>query len=195
MVGKIRDIIPAGARTILSLDLSVPASRFEKYTGKDLSVVIKPYTAHRSLSQNAYYWELLTQVASHRAVRTSTARQHNLMLRQHPRFETISGTVVNIWLKDSEDTEKEVLESIENHLYPTSYTQTNSKGVVFRCYYMMRGSRSYTTAEMSVLLDDLIVDAKELGIETATPDELARMREYDRQKEARKSEQGKGQEV
>lgn len=186
MVGKIRDILPVGSRTILSLDLSVPASQVERYSGKTLSVTLKPYSARRSLSQNAYYWELITQVASHRAVRISTARQHNLLLRQHPHFETISGTVVNVWLKESDETENEVLESMENHLYPTSYTQTNSKGVVFRCYYMMRGSRSYTTAEMSVLLYDLIADAKELGIETATPDELAKMREYDRQAEDRK---------
>ena len=38
------------------------------------------------------------------------------------------------------------------------------------------GSSKYTSEEMSVLLDGIIADAKELGIETETPDEIARMK-------------------
>ncbi len=40
-----------------------------------------------------------------------------------------------------------------------------------------KGSYVYTTAEMSRLIDEIVSEAKELGIETATPDELARMKQ------------------
>ncbi len=39
------------------------------------------------------------------------------------------------------------------------------------------GSSTYDTKQMSSLIDQLIFDAKELGIETATPQELARYKE------------------
>jgi hypothetical protein len=37
------------------------------------------------------------------------------------------------------------------------------------------GSSEYDTQQMSVLIDHLIADAKELGIETLTPADLERM--------------------
>ena len=39
------------------------------------------------------------------------------------------------------------------------------------------GSSAYSTAEMSRLLDDVVEEAKGLGIETATPEQLALMAE------------------
>lgn len=41
-----------------------------------------------------------------------------------------------------------------------------------RAYY---GSSSYNTKRMKRLLDYIVADAKALGIETMTPDEIARM--------------------
>ena len=38
------------------------------------------------------------------------------------------------------------------------------------------GSRSYDTKQMFALIDNLIQDAQALGIETATPEELAKMK-------------------
>lgn len=47
----------------------------------------------------------------------------------------------------------------------------------YRVYLLLRGSHTYNTQEMSRLIDGTIQDAKEQGIETATPDELRRMKE------------------
>lgn len=44
-------------------------------------------------------------------------------------------------------------------------------------YRIYRGSHTYDTKEMSVLIDGTVADAKELGIETATPAEIAEMKE------------------
>ena len=39
------------------------------------------------------------------------------------------------------------------------------------------GSSTFDTKEMSVFLDGIVSECKELGIETATPDELERMKQ------------------
>ena len=44
-------------------------------------------------------------------------------------------------------------------------------------YKVYRGSHTYDTKEMSALIDGTVADAKELGIETATPNELMRMKQ------------------
>jgi hypothetical protein len=41
---------------------------------------------------------------------------------------------------------------------------------------MIRGTSTYNTAEMSHFLDMVVQEAKDLGIETATPEQLAEMK-------------------
>ena len=50
-------------------------------------------------------------------------------------------------------------------------------GKAYRVYLLLRGSHTYNTEEMSILIDGTVQDAKEQGIETATPDELERMKQ------------------
>ena len=44
-------------------------------------------------------------------------------------------------------------------------------------YALLKGSHLYDTKEMSVLIDGVVGEAKEQGIETMTPDDLKRMKE------------------
>jgi hypothetical protein len=50
--------------------------------------------------------------------------------------------------------------------------QSNGK---FTAYLMIKGTSEYNVAEMQKFLNMVVLEAKELGIETATPDEIARM--------------------
>ena len=63
------------------------------------------------------------------------------------------------------------------HLQPTSRTTTNQKGKVFRVNLVMRGSHTYDTDEMSKLIDGTVSEAKDLGIETLTPNQIREMKE------------------
>ena len=63
------------------------------------------------------------------------------------------------------------------HLQPTTETHINSAGKVFRVNLVMRGSHTYNTKEMSRLIEGTVQEAKALGIETATPEEIRRMEE------------------
>ena len=42
---------------------------------------------------------------------------------------------------------------------------------------MIKGSSEFDTSEMSYFIDQIVEEAQELGIETATPDELERMKQ------------------
>jgi hypothetical protein len=49
-------------------------------------------------------------------------------------------------------------------------TVNGKTGMQLQCFF---GSSTYNTKEMSVLIDGVVSECKELGIETMTPDELA----------------------
>ena len=150
---------------------------------RDKQFEVKPYKQARTNRQNAYYWVLLTQVAD--AMRMSKIECHNRMLRDYGQPCIIDGEVIYAMLPDTEDTERGTLRSETYHLRPTSQTRTGAEHG-YRAYMLLRGSHEYNTAEMTVLLDGLIQEAKALGVETATPDELARMREYDKSHEEKR---------
>ena len=46
----------------------------------------------------------------------------------------------------------------------------------FSAYLMIKGSSQYDSAEMAKFIDRIVDEAKELEIETLTPDELERMK-------------------
>ena len=48
-------------------------------------------------------------------------------------------------------------------------------GAMYRTYMMLKGSSEYNTKEMSHLIDGLVSECKEMGIETLPPEELERM--------------------
>ena len=49
-------------------------------------------------------------------------------------------------------------------------------GKKFLHYMVYIGSSKYNTKEMSVFISGIVEEAKDLGIETLTPDEIARLR-------------------
>lgn len=153
--------------------------------GQDRNLVwdVKPHREHRTLSQNAYYWVLLGKTAD--VLRMSKSALHNRMLRNYGQYMRINGQIVTTALPDTDDTEKMVLEAETYHLKPTSQVRLGKHDTMYRTYVFMRGSSDYNTKEMTVLLDGLIQEAQSVEVETLTPDELARMREYEQRKETR----------
>ena len=80
-------------------------------------------------------------------------------------------------IPDTEEAENDVIERETFHLKPTSQVVAGSDGVSYRTYVLLKGSSNYDSAEMSHLLDGLISECKAAGIETATPEELERMKQ------------------
>ena len=138
----------------------------------------------RSLSQNSYYWKIESMVAD--KLRISKNRLHNQMLRDFGQIQYVGDKVIWMEIPDTDEAEDQVLEATTYHLKPTSRVLVGKDGITYRVYVMLRGSHEYNTREMTILLDGLIEEAKQLNIEVLPPDKLAEMRMYEQQAEDRK---------
>lgn len=171
----------------------------EKITGTSLDICrflmqldidpnsIWDLTAHKekkTLSQNSYYWVLLEKIA----VKTHTpkAKLHNINLRHLGLVERVGDKPVYILLPDTDKVEEETLLALTYHLAPRKETKVGTDGKNYRWYVMLRGSSDFNVQEMSALVDFAVQDAKAIGIETMTPDELAHLRALEMANEQKK---------
>lgn len=137
--------------------------------GKDLDLDLRPHREKRSLDANAYYYVLLSKMAE--KLQTSVNELHNMTLSRYGYPEIYENALVTMALRADIDPNR--LEGI--HLKSTGHITTNSKGTDFMNYIVMRGSHTFNTLEMSHLIDGVISEAKELGIDTIAPAEKERM--------------------
>lgn len=124
------------------------------------------YKQKRSLDANAYAWVLMTKIANHPEVSSSKEEVYEQMLQKYGTFYEDEDGYITITVKKSVDMSK-----VDGHW---KFIKDNGK---FASYLMIKGSSEYDTAEMSHFIDRIVEEAKELGIETTTPDELERMKQ------------------
>ena len=129
----------------------------------------------RSLDANSYYWCLLGKLAE--ALHISTCAAHNLMLRRYGQLEMMDGKLVYLVVPDTEEAENKALEAETYHIKPTSQTKQGRDGLDYRTYMMLRGSSTYDTKEMAALIDGIVGECRQVGIETLPPDKLAILKE------------------
>ena len=138
-----------------------------------LNIKAVKYRTKRSLDANAYYWQLLSKVADRSGA--SNLHTHNIMLRRYGQKLVIDGQLIYLMFPDTDEAERLVNESETYHVQATPQVKEGADGKMWRTYIMLRGSSDYDTKEMSTLIDGLVSEAKELGIETMTTEELERM--------------------
>ncbi len=127
-----------------------------------LSIKAVKHRNKRSLDANAYCWVILQKIAE-----VLHQDKWNIYLEMLGKYGVFTHIIVkpNVVDKVKEEwrTVKELGEVNVNGV----------TGIQLQCYF---GSSTYNTKEMSVLIDGIIYEAKELGIETLPPDELERMK-------------------
>ena len=141
---------------------------FDRTKDKELNIEIKEHREKRSLNANAYFHVLVAKIAEIQGV--SHSEIHNHLISE---YGFMDEDIKNIILDDNIPWQK--LDNI--HLRPTAITKVLDNGRLYRVYYVMRGSHTYDTKEMSRLIDGTVSEAKELGIETMTPNEIERMKQ------------------
>lgn len=145
---------------------------YDRLKDKDkLSIEIKPYREKRSLNANAYFHVLVDKIAKELVI--SPARCKNILLARYGQPEVLENGEHAVIKTNIPVTE--MLEREEPHCACVGSREENGKEVIF--YKFIRGSHTYDTKEMSILIDGTVQEAKDLGIETATPDEIKRMKE------------------
>ena len=120
---------------------------------------IKEYKPKRSLSQNAYAWKLITEMGN--IVKKSKEEIYFDMLKHYGQSEIVS-----------------IISTI-NPIGYFKYYEAIGTGIVnnkeFTHYKIYKGSSEFDSKEMSIFIDGIIQECNQLGIETMTPDEIARL--------------------
>jgi hypothetical protein len=125
-----------------------------------LSIKIDKYREKRSLNANAYAWKLLTEIAN--VVRSSKDEVYLEMLKRYGQSEIIS-VLAHITIG-------------EYVKYCEEAGESKLNGKLFKHYKVYKGSSEFDSREMSIFLDGVVSEAKEMGIQTMTPDEVARLK-------------------
>ena len=125
-----------------------------------LSIEVKPYRERRSLNANAYAWSLIGQIAD--IVRAGKDEIYLKLLKRYGQSELIS-----------------VLSHVPIGNYVKYYEEAGESklnGKMFTHYRVFKGSSEFDTREMSIFIDGVVSEAKDLGIQTETPNQLAEMK-------------------
>ena len=124
----------------------------------------------RSLDSNAYFHVLVDKLAQAQTPPISKACMKNMLIADYGQAQYIDD-VPMIYKTNAPPEYMGELEYI--HTKCVRVEVENGRNVYF--YRVNRGTHTYNTAEMSKLIDGTVQECKNVGIETATPDELAYM--------------------
>lgn len=142
-----------------SIRNDLPQLRQQLESGKVFNVEIKQHREKRSLDANAYMWVLLDKMAE--KLPESKDELYEKMLVEYGVFETVSlkKEAVEVFIKQWAGPVKRLGSGFV-------------KGKEFEHLRICFGSSSYDTKQMSRLLEGIVRECQDLGIETKTPAEL-----------------------
>jgi predicted secreted protein len=167
-------IVANGSRDKIQIELEpdtvLQILDLQNGTEKPLVLVIDEWLEKRSNNANGYMWVLLTEIA--KVIYSSKEEVYEIMLQRYGKF-TYSiekpgqvERVIREWGSPCE-----ILDEVYFN---------GQKGIQILKYY---GSSGYNTKEMSVLIDGVVSEAQDLGIETRTPAELQKLKKEWKPKE------------
>ena len=140
----------------------------------EIDLTVKKLSKKRTLDANAYMWVLLGKQASVRNRNHMTVTNWDCYLESLKKYGQFTYLILKP--KACEMFKKTWRECEE----VGEIAINGEKAIQLLCFF---GSSNYDTAEFSALLNGIIEDCKDLGIETATPDEVAHMMELYRRKD------------
>ena len=130
--------------------------------GKSFDCTIETHKQKRSLDANNYSWQLQNQMA--KVLNRKIDDIHNEMVLQYGVLETYS------ILKQAFESAKRLFD----YFVVLGESKVNDKEFVH--VRVGLGTHTYDTKEMSKFIDGVVQEAKDLGIETRTPKEIAELK-------------------
>lgn len=146
----------------ITLEVDEQPTVYDELKEQELSIELKRYKKKRSLDANAYQWVLCTKIAE--KLGTSKDEVQDLMIQRYSEFDKDEDGYITITMLDRIPVSK-----LGGHW---KLIGQNGK---FNSYMRLVGSSEMDSAQMARLLEGVVSEAKELGIETETPEELKRM--------------------
>lgn len=146
-------------------DTETAENFFQGNLPDELEIDIHKKKEKRSLNANAYAWVLMDKIAA--SLRTTSIDVYKEIIQRVGVFDyvlvpkdTYDRVMIN-WARNGEG-------------WLAKMVAERPNGIVLKMYY---GSSTYDKEQMSRLIDEIVSEAKELGIETMTPDQLLEMKE------------------
>ena len=139
-----------------------------------LTITAKPYRKKRSLDANAFLWACLGDIAAHMHPPADKWDIYLLMLKRYGKYTYI--------VLKPEAVER--MRSMWRETEIVGYISVNGEpGVQLLCYY---GSSTYNSKEMSVLLDGVVSEMKEMGLAPPPAEEMRQaIRDMERRERAK----------
>lgn len=147
----------------------------ESLTDDELKLKIARKKEVRSLDSNDYFHVLNRKLAV--KLKKSEAYMKNELLGRYGQKEYVDEmgehpAILTTQIPPNDFMSKEFLHV---QCCDIRVKKSDGKDITWYSYYLLRGSHTYNSAEMARLIQGTIEDCKEQGIETATPDEIAKM--------------------
>ena len=175
MNGKLKDLsYSRDGESVLTITTRESCKAlWDKLGGFEVEFSIKKRTKPRSLNANNYAWSLIEKLAV--ALKSDKDTVYEDLLRSYGTGDS--------YIDDAGQECKIIFslldgippERVARHYAAIGDSYLNGKHFIH--YRAIKGTSEYSTKEMSTFLDGLISECKEQGIETATPEELARYKE------------------
>lgn len=130
-----------------------------------IDVELKKHSERRSLNANSYCWVLIGNIAE--VVRSTKEEIYREYIRNKGIYQviTMNSKAVPTFIKVWEE---------RGLGWVCETSETNIQGLTDVVAYY--GTSSYNKKQMANFIDYIVEEAKDLGIQTATPDEIARMK-------------------
>ena len=139
---------------------------------KDAVWDIEPHKERkgRSLNANSYFHVLVQKLAQAQNPPISLAKCKNMMIAAYGQPEYIDGQQAII----KSNVPQEKMQEIE-YLHTALVKISEENGTECYFYRIYRGTHTYNNIEMQKLIEGVVQECKDAGIETATPAEIAKM--------------------
>lgn len=159
MRAKITSVRLGGSGAYIALEIpKEQVNKMESMKGKDLDVTIKEYRQKRSVDANAMMWACLSEIAN--ALHTDKWDVYLQMLKRYGKFTHICVKPAAVDAIKRQWRECEVVGDVNINGKPA---------VQMLCYY---GSSTYDSKEFSTLLNGIVDEMAEMGLETPASEEM-----------------------
>ena len=130
------------------------------FKDKELTIDVTPYRGAKSPAANSYAWTLINQIAD--AINAAKDEVYLKMLKRYGKSELIN-----------------ILPGVPIAEYAKYYEEAGEcfiDGTKYNSFFVYHGVSQYNTQEMARFIDGVVSEAKELNIQTETPEELDRIK-------------------
>jgi hypothetical protein len=127
---------------------------------KDKLFEIKENSKHRTLTQNAYAWSLINELAN--KLNISKEDMYLKMLKDYGQ-----STILSI---------KQEIDISGFFKYYEIIGESELNGKIFTHYKIFKGSSQFNTKEMTVFLNGIIQECESVGIPTLTEEQIKKLK-------------------